>query len=513
MTRAPASIRPLRIAYARIMQESNALSPVATTLYDFESCHYLEGDALAEATSPRSEELPGFFKNAELSGFVRATAKTDGLVTPVPILSAWASSNGPLSLECFEELERRLIAGLSEAGPVDGVFLALHGAMGVSGVRDPESRLLRSAKLAAGGVPVVTTHDLHGNLTKERVELSAAIVAYRTNPHRDHAKVGARAAELLFGIVWGTITPTIAWRSLPMILGGGKTLDFLAPVRPIFRRMRKLEKSGRVLTASTFMAHPWNDDPRLGWSTFVMTNNDQAGAEAIADELAERCWAVRHEQPPTFKSADEAIAIARKAKWARRLGAVTMSDASDVVTAGAPGDSTHLLRALVDQAQGLKCYASVRDPQAVARMWELETGAELTTAIGGNLDPSSSEPLHVRCTLEAKHHLPGFERMLVLAVGTIRIVVVEGPALVMKPSFYRNVGLNPWKADVMVVKNFFPFLLFFLPMNRRTVFVKTRGVTDFDAACRIDFDGPVHPCQSMVDWHARDAERRGIVAN
>ena len=36
-----------RFAYARIMQETNALSPVTTGLADFELSHYLVGDALA----------------------------------------------------------------------------------------------------------------------------------------------------------------------------------------------------------------------------------------------------------------------------------------------------------------------------------------------------------------------------------------------------------------------------------------------------------------------------------
>ena len=33
-----------------------------------------------------------------------------------------------------------------------------------------------------------------------------------------------------------------------------------------------------------------------------------------------------------------------------------------------------------------------------------------------------------------------------------------------------------------MVKNFFPFLMFFLPYNRKTIFVRTHGTTDFDAA-------------------------------
>jgi microcystin degradation protein MlrC len=129
--------------------------------------------------------------------------------------------------------------------------------------------------------------------------------------------------------------------------------------------------------------------------------------------------------------------------------------------------------------------------------------------IGGKLDPEHSPPLPVRGVLLAKHDRPGFGRTLVLKVEDVRIVVTEGPAMVMKPDFYSDVGLDPWKADVVMVKNFFPFLLFFLPMNRKTIFVRTRGVTDFDAAFGLTFDGPVHPRDPVADWRERDRARRG----
>ena len=80
--------------------------------------------------------------------------------------------------------------------------------------------------------------------------------------------------------------------------------------------------------------------------------------------------------------------------------------------------------------------------------------------------------------------------------------------MVMRPSFYREVGLSPWRADVVVVKNFFPFLLFFAAYNRKTIFVKTHGATDFEAAFDLTFDGPVHPRDVVEDWRPRDAERR-----
>ncbi|HUQ04519.1 MAG TPA: M81 family metallopeptidase [Kofleriaceae bacterium] len=499
-----------RFAYARIMQETNALSPVKTGLADFEMSHYLVGDALAAAVGPRGHELEGFFKKAELAGFVDGVRKHAPTSETVPLFSAWASSSGPLTRACFDTLRDRLVDGLrtQRARGLDGVYLCLHGAMGVEGVRDPETQLLRAAREAAGDVPVVTTHDLHGNLTRERVAAADAIVAYGTNPHRDHARVGKKAAELLAGIAAGTLRPVTAWRSLPLLLGGGRTIDFLPPMRAVFRRMRVAERKGECVAASTFMVHPWNDDPALGWSTIVHTNGDQGAADRLADELAEMCWARRHEQPPTFAAPSDAIVQARKARLRRKLGVVTMSDASDVVTAGAPGDSTHLLRALLEDGRDLVTYAAVRDPDAIETLWPHVPGDEVRLDVGGKLDPASSTPLPVRGTVVTKHQLVGFLRVVVLAVDHLRLVITEGPAMVMKPSFYTDVGLDIWKADVVVVKNFFPFLLFFLPYNRKTIFVRTRGVTDFDAAYRLSFDGPMHPRDPVDDWRPRDRARR-----
>jgi len=500
-----------RIGFARIAQESNALSPVPTTLADFEGSHYLEGPALLRAAT-KGPEVPGVFRRVELAGFMQAALARKAEIEPVPLLSAWTTPGGPLTKECFETLEARFVESLRKAGPLDGLYFCQHGAMGVVGVPDPESRLLQAARSVLGGAPIVVSHDLHGNLTRARIDAADAILAYQTNPHRDHARIGRRSGEVLIGTVLGELRPTIAWRSLPMILGGGKTIDFLAPMRAVFRHMRRAEKRPGVLAASTLMVHPWNDDPGLGWSTVAVTNNDRATAERVADELAEMCWARRHAQPPAFPSASEAIADARAATLRRKLGCVTMADASDVVTAGAPGDSTHLIRALLEEGSGLLAYCAVRDPHAIERLWPEAEGARVELSIGGTLDPARSAPLPVRGVVRSKHARHGYGRTIVLEVEHLRVVITEGPALVMRPSFYTELGLSLWKADIAVVKNFFPFLMFFLPYNRKTIFVRTHGATDLDAAFQLRFDGPMHPRDVLDDWRARDRERRGVLS-
>jgi microcystin degradation protein MlrC len=503
--------RKLRIAFARIAQETNALSPLATTMEDFQRTHFVEGEALLHGCSPGGDEAPGFLRNAELSGFVRAAREAEGVtVEPVPLFSAWAVPGGPLSQATYETLADRLADGLRRAGDLDGVFLCLHGAMGVSGVRDAESELIKIAREASGNKPIAVTHDLHANLTRARVEGSTVLAAYLTNPHRDHASTGRRAGAALVRAITGAARPTTAWRSLPMLLGGGTTVDLLPPMLPIFLRARSIARNRRVLSASLFMCHPWNDDPDLGWSTHVTTDGEPRLAEDLAEELAERCWSVRDVPPPSFSSAPDAIAAARDAKLARRLGMVAFCDTSDVVAAGATGENTLLLAALLAEARDLVSYVPLRDPAVVADLWQAPIGERVTVRVGGKLDPARNEALEVTGTVLRAQRVPGFERVVVLDLGCVRLVLTEGPALAMKPSFYEDVGLSVWKADIVVVKSFFPFRLYFLPQSRKTIYVRTKGITDLDAAFTLDFHEPVHPRDRVADWRPADRRRRGL---
>jgi microcystin degradation protein MlrC len=515
---------PLRIAFARINQETNALSPVETTLDDFRATHFYEGDALLQRTQKYFvTEVESMFRNAELSGFVQQCKKLRDDVQPVPLLSAWAVPAGPLTRACFDELVRMLCDSLRDAhehGGVDAVYLSLHGAMNVRDLpldehETPESEIVRRVREVVGDdVPVGVSLDLHGQICRGLLARSTIVQAYQTNPHRDHAAVGARMARLLADTARGRIVPVMAWRSLPMILGGGNTIDFLNPLRAIFQHMKALERDPRVLATSLMTVHPWNDHKHLGWATLVVTDAkrdpDAHFAEHCADDLATRAWSVREKLPPVFGGVDAAIARARKHRFRRRTGVIVMSDASDVVSAGAPGENTALIRALAD-ATDLKSMATLRDPALVDTLTrDHKVGDDVDVVLGGKLHPEQSGPWATRARIVELRRVHGMGRLVVLAIASLQLVVVEGPALAVRPSYFKTAGLDPWKADVVVVKNFFPFLLFFAPLMRDVIFVKTGGVTDFDAAFGLSFANPVHPRDVVHDWRPTDAKRRGV---
>jgi microcystin degradation protein MlrC len=501
-----------RVAFGRINQESNSFSPVRSTLRDFQRVHFAEGAELLARCQPGASEVETWMNDAELSGFVKGVADFGkGSVDAVPLLSAWAIPSGPLTLDTLHELVERMLAALAAAGPVDGVYLALHGALGCDGAPDPEAVLLAAVRERIGPtVPLVVSYDLHGQMTRAKMAVVDGVVAYRTNPHRDHANTGRRAANLLVRTVLGQLRPKMAWRALPMAGMGGTTIDLFPTMRPVFRFMTKAERDPRVLDASLFMCHLWNDHPELGWTAVVMTDGDQALADRVADELADRAWAVRDVPPPAFPTPAEAITQVRAARLLRRFGTATVCDASDIVGCGSTGENTRLLSILLTDARDLVVYCPLRDGEVLAALWDRPLGEEVAVTLGGKLDAENCPPLPVRGRVTRRHLHPALGRMLLLQVDHVSIVLTEEPPLTHKPDFFTELGLDLWKADLVVVKSLFPHRLYYAKWNRMSLYVRTQGITDLDYFHRVALDGPVHPMQPLADWRPRDAARRRL---
>jgi len=504
-------MKPLRLAYARIAQETNALSPLRTELEDFHRVHYLEGDALAQVCTPGATEAQGFVKNAELSGFYQGCEAGQVPVEAVPLMSAWAVPAGRLSTECMDTLSGRLEELLQSAGPVDGVYLCLHGAMRSEESCDPDGEIIAMVRAIVGAsVPIVVSLDLHAVMTPLKVQSADALCAYKTNPHRDHRAVGKRCARLLIELAQETRRPTAAWRSLPMLMGGGTTLDFLRPMRAVFRRMKEMERDPRVLDVSVFMSQPWHDHPDLGWASYVLTDNEPDLAEQLADELAAMLWETKDVPPPAFDSVEQGIVKARAATMARRLGAVFFCDTSDVVTAGAPGENTEVIRGLIQGASDLHCLTALRDEGAVDQLYGRPAGSGVAITVGGTIDPEVTKPLKLDGALIRCAETTGFGRAVVVRQGKVSVCITEKSPAVMKPAFYTELGLSVVRADIVVVKNFFPWRLFCALYNRKSVNIQTRGITDLDAAKVLDFTDPMHPMEEVADWRGADQRRRGL---
>lgn len=495
--------RPLRVAYGRIFHEANAYSPLRTTREDFERVHHLEGAALATAATLGGQELASFMPHAELTGF-RLAARLAGGVETIPMSSSFAVPSGPLTADCFDWLVDGLARRLRDAGPLDGVYLALHGSMQVEGLGEaPEAVILRRARQAVGPrVKLAVSYDLHANLSAGMIEPVDVMVAYRTNPHWDLAPTGYRAGNRLIRALRDQCRPVHAWRKLPILLGGGTTIDFLAPMRGVFRFMRRLERDPTVLTASLFMVHPFTSAPDLGWAVHVCTDGDPRLAERLADELADRAWAERKVPLPPMRSVDEALDEVRAGLW-RRLGPVTLVDVDDIVGAGAPGGNTHFVKALARDDRGLRAYVPVHDPALLAEAWEAPLGRKRAFTLRGT--PGYGQPeVKLEAIVAAKAETE-FGRTVRLDSGSFHVAVAERSPLPIHPKFWAALGLAARDADLIVQKNFFHYRMFYATTSFRHLPVVSEGASSLARVRARATRVPLYPQEAAGDdWRRVD---------
>src|SRR5581483_5205870 len=177
----------VRVAIAAFMQESNSFAPRPATLEVFEAAGIARGEAIVERFAGTNSELGGF-----LAALEEASAE------PVPLLAAHAISGGPLTRHTYETLLGELLERLRAAqarAPLDGVLLALHGAMLAEGDDDADGTTLARVREAIGlEVPLVASLDLHANVTARMVRHATALAGYNTYPHGDQPARGASAA-------------------------------------------------------------------------------------------------------------------------------------------------------------------------------------------------------------------------------------------------------------------------------------------------------------------------------
>lgn len=501
--------RRLRIGVARLSHETNARSPLPTTLADFDRCHRFAGAALAARLVPGAPEIDGYERDAELSGAARV-ARAHG-VEVVPLTSALAVPGGRIPAADYDALERELLDAVRAAGPLDGVYVALHGALDVADRPGAETTLLRRLRAAMPpGARLAASFDLHAHLTPDKVDAVDLLFAYQTNPHRDLDDTGARSLAALAALIRGEIRPTTAFRVLPMVLGGGTTVDFSPAMFGVFRRLRSIQRRPEVVSAAALLCHPWTAHGSPCWTVLVTTNGDAAQADRLADQLADALWATRHAPPPEPASIAEALAAVRRSRIRRRLGPTAWIDTSDIVGAGAPGDHTGVLRALLTDAPDLRAALPLRDPRAVRELDGASVGDTVTVDVGGTWsDPGEHRVALHGCVVHRGDRV-GYGRTATLDLGRLRVVLAESAPLAARPAFFTGAGVDLRALDVVVLKSLFLWFPSYLRYVRRHHLVRTSGPTDFDAILRGPFDHPVHPKDRIDDWRPHDRAVRGV---
>jgi microcystin degradation protein MlrC len=366
-------------------------------------------------------------------------------------LHARAIAGGPVGRATYSKFKREILDGLRAALPLDGVYLALHGAVFVEGMEDAEGDLIAAVRdLVGPDVPIAASYDLHGNVSQRIVDGLDIFSTYRTAPHIDVEATMRRAVAMLTRSLATGIRPFIVWVPIPVVLPGERTSTEDEPAKGLYARLPNLDGTEAVWDASLMVGYVWADEPRAT-AAAIFTGTDEAALSARATTLAQAYWDAREDFAfgTTTGSIDDCV------RWA--IDSVTapaiIAESGDNPTGGGVGDRADLLAELIEQRATGVVFAGIADQPATDAAYAAGVGATINVNIGGTLDPSTTT-VHTDATV--KFLLPvddAYLREALLTIDGIYLVVTARRRPFHAIADFTRLGLDPRAARIIVVKS------------------------------------------------------------
>ncbi len=361
------------------------------------------------------------------------------------------SSGSWITREAFEKYSRGMAEDLANAGKLDGLFLALHGAMAVTGIPKPEAELVRRLREVIGDIPIFITLDLHANEDHELSDATDAVFITKRYPHYDSGLQGERAARILIRTIRGTYQPVMATRKPGVITPSVFQWTGESPAMEIMERARRWEARVPDLFVSVAFGFAYADVPDVGATVMVVANNDQELADRVADDMNDYIWRVRESfagkrLPETEEGVAKAIQTVREGQTP-----VVIGDHSD-----RSGNATHILEELIKQKGSNFCIATISDSLAINALInkDSQVGDEVQIQVGGYGDAFAGNPVTIEGTLSYFEEYSRFDNVAVIRFPENNWLIIT-PLLhqVTSTRIFEPLGINLEELDIIVLKS------------------------------------------------------------
>lgn len=457
----------MKFFMAGLDTETNTFSPIPTGLDSFAECLLAHGDATRRPLNWCSAQLNAWRQLGEARGW-----------EIIESLCAVAEPAGITSGAVYESFREEILRDLRAAGPVDFVILALHGAMVADGYDDVEGDLMTHVREQVGPrVPIGAELDLHCHISDRMTDAATALVLYKEYPHTDIEERAIELFRIIVDAAEGRTRPVMATFDCRMI-GNYRTQEY--PLRGFIDRMKSLEGRDGIISVSFGHGFPWADVADVGAKVLVIADENESRASHLAEMLGREVYGMREALTPRFVTIDEALDRA----IASSVGPVVLADSSDNPGGGAAGDSTFILRRILERGIGGVASALHWDPMAVRFCREAGEGATLDLRIGGKSGPRSGAPVDLRVTVRriasaveqrfGRGSLPLGDAVWVHAQG-VDLFLNTQRTQVFHPECMTALGIDLARCPVVVVKSTNHFYAGFAPIASEILFVDAPG--------------------------------------
>ena len=406
------------------------------------------------------------------------TILTEAGAAVAPIYFARAIPSGTVRRDAYEYIKSRILDGLRQNAPWDGVCLALHGSMAVDGVCDPEGDLLEAVRWEVGyEIPIICSLDMHATVTERMALLSNGFSVYRTAPHVDEMETGIRAAEMMLKALKMGKKPVNAFVKIPVLVSGEQSETRVDPAKALFDALYAYDKLPYVLCASYVMGFPWADSP-FGGAGALVTGwpEDHEDIQRLTKKMANNFWEKRAEF--TYSTPACAPEAAIQAAMDAIAFPVIISDSADNPTAGASQDTTRFLQLMINSGMQNAVYTCVADPAAYTLCASHAVGDTFTLPLGAYYSGKDYErsALPVKLLNLAKS---GDTAYAVLQAGGVTFTVSHKRCATFDPQTLVNLGIPLESFSIIGIKAGY-LSPEYQDMSKQSILALTEGDTALD---------------------------------
>ncbi|MGO8179334.1 M81 family metallopeptidase [Rhizobium leguminosarum] len=419
----------MRIAVGGIHTECSTYNPVLNEEKDF---RVLRGEALLAA--------PYF-------AFLR-----DYDAEFLPTVHARAIAGGPVSRATYETFKGEFLERLKPMLPLDGLYLAMHGAMYVEGMEDAEGDWISAARALVGkDCTVSASYDLHGNVTQRIIDALDIYSTYRTAPHIDVEETMRRSVSMLVKSLKTGEKPLVLWAPIPVVLPGERTSTVDEPAKSLYDMLPGIDAIDGVWDASLMVGYVWADEPRAT-AAAIMTGTDRTVLEREARRLARAYWDAREDF--VFGCETGSVEECVERAIASPTAPVVLAESGDNPTGGGVGDRADVLTELIARGATGVVFAGIADKAATEACYAAGIGAEPELSVGASLDTKGSKPVVARFTVKFLHETSDpADRQAVVSVDGIDLVLSAKRRPYHNIVDFTRLGLDPHQAKIIVVKS------------------------------------------------------------
>ncbi len=496
-----------KIGIAFFYHESHSFTPQLTEIEDFKKEAYLKGD----------EIIPHYQgTKTEVGGFIDALSEYEDLEI-VPILCAAAIPSGVVSRACYDQIEKDMLESLDL--DLDGLLLALHGAMVVEGIEDPEELLLSKISAKIGPeTPIAVTLDLHANLSAGILDYTQLLFGFKTYPHIDMYERGIDAAEAMVDVLSNGTCYYANMIQMPMLLPSlNMTTTGEGPMAEMIELAAKHEEKP-ILNVSIFGGFPYADT-QTNTASIIVVGTEIQKVHELLEDLADAYWSKRDQFIVDLPTVDQAFNLYETKNW---QGPVVFADISDNPLSCGSGDTTQLIRKLIEKNLPDTLFGGIYDPESLQKCIEVGEGGSLELEIGGKVSPEFGQPVKVHAEVikltegifrnsgPMNHNL----RVDLLGAAHIKVGQVDGVLIgramsANDPEMFRHLGIEPTEKKLLCMKVKNHFRAAFEPLVEEIIYVDAPGVatnnlTNLTYQRR---DKSVWPFKKRMDWREYDDKK------